>query len=155
MSFENTVGIGVIARNEQFLLFPQCFLPVWRTLWPFQVQNCHLQTLSDWKSLKFVVWERDKQGPQTYLWRGHNHVHSKRRFCLCWLGVIRRCWEDTEDIWWKIEFYFIEWTPSVIFSQVAQPRVKILPMVFTKWNKFLSLTETPPPPPNILFISCF
>ena len=26
-SFENTVGKGVIARNEQFLLFPQCFLP--------------------------------------------------------------------------------------------------------------------------------
>ena len=27
-SFENTVGKGEIARNEQFLLFPQCFLPV-------------------------------------------------------------------------------------------------------------------------------
>ena len=25
---ENTVGKGEIARNEQFLLFPQCFLPV-------------------------------------------------------------------------------------------------------------------------------
>ena len=28
-SFENTVGKEEIARNEQFLLFPQCFLPVW------------------------------------------------------------------------------------------------------------------------------
>ena len=27
-SFENTVGKGEIARNEQFLLFSQCFLPV-------------------------------------------------------------------------------------------------------------------------------
>ena len=27
-SFENTVEKGEIARNEQFLLFPQCFLPV-------------------------------------------------------------------------------------------------------------------------------
>ena len=27
-AFENTVGKGEIARNEQFLLFPQCFLPV-------------------------------------------------------------------------------------------------------------------------------
>ena len=27
--FENTVGKGEIAHNEQFLLFPQCFLPVW------------------------------------------------------------------------------------------------------------------------------
>ena len=34
-SFENTVGKGEIARNEQFLLFPQCFLPVMRTLGNF------------------------------------------------------------------------------------------------------------------------
>ena len=27
-SFENTVGNGEIAHNEQFLLFPQCFLPI-------------------------------------------------------------------------------------------------------------------------------
>ena len=27
-SFENTEGKGGIARNEQFLLFPQCFLSV-------------------------------------------------------------------------------------------------------------------------------
>ena len=27
--FENTVGKGEIARNEQFLLFPPCFLLVW------------------------------------------------------------------------------------------------------------------------------
>ena len=33
-SFENTVGKGEIARNDQFPLFPQCFLPFWRTL-PF------------------------------------------------------------------------------------------------------------------------
>ena len=33
--FENTVGKGEIARNEQFLLFPQCFLPVWITFFPF------------------------------------------------------------------------------------------------------------------------
>ena len=26
-SVENTLGKGEIARNEQFLLFPQCFLP--------------------------------------------------------------------------------------------------------------------------------
>ena len=30
--FENTGGKGEIARHEQFLLFPQCFLPVWITL---------------------------------------------------------------------------------------------------------------------------
>ena len=37
--FENTVGKGEIAHNKPFLLFLQCFL----------------QTLSVWKSLKFVV----------------------------------------------------------------------------------------------------
>ena len=31
-SFENTVGKG---ENEQFLLFPQCFLPIWRTFYHF------------------------------------------------------------------------------------------------------------------------
>ena len=34
-SFENTVGKGEIARNEQFLLFPQCFPPIWRTFYHF------------------------------------------------------------------------------------------------------------------------
>ena len=34
-SFENTVGIGEIARYEQFLLFPQCFLPIWITFFTF------------------------------------------------------------------------------------------------------------------------
>ena len=34
-SFENTVGKGQTARNEQFLLFPQCFLTIWRTFCHF------------------------------------------------------------------------------------------------------------------------
>ena len=33
--FKNTVGKGEIARNEQFLHFPQCFLPVWITFFHF------------------------------------------------------------------------------------------------------------------------
>ena len=32
LPFENTVGKGEIARNEQFLLIPQYFQPFWRTL---------------------------------------------------------------------------------------------------------------------------
>ena len=35
MSFENTVGKGELARKEQFLLFPQCFQPIWRTFYHF------------------------------------------------------------------------------------------------------------------------
>ena len=60
-SFEKTLGKGEIARNEQFLFIPQCFLPVWRTSCPFhQIRNCHLQTLPVWKSLEFVIWKRVK-----------------------------------------------------------------------------------------------
>ena len=55
---ENTVGKGEIARNEQFLLFPTCYLPVLRIFCHFyQILNCRLQTLSVWKSLKFVICE--------------------------------------------------------------------------------------------------
>ena len=34
-SFENTVGKGEIARNEQFLLFPQCFSTHLESFLPF------------------------------------------------------------------------------------------------------------------------
>ena len=61
MSFENTVGKGEIACNKHFLLFPPCFLPVRSTVGHFhEVQNCRLQILLVWKSLKFVIWERVK-----------------------------------------------------------------------------------------------
>ena len=60
-SLENTMGKGEIARNEQFLLFPLCFLPIWRTFRQFhQTWNCRLKTLI-WKVLNFVVRERVKK----------------------------------------------------------------------------------------------
>ena len=34
--FENTVGKGEITRNEQFLLFAQCFLPLCITFFHFR-----------------------------------------------------------------------------------------------------------------------
>ena len=53
------MGKGEIGCNEQFLLFPQCFLSILKTFCNFhQLKNCRLQTLSIWKSLKFVIWER-------------------------------------------------------------------------------------------------
>ena len=55
-SFENCVGKGEIALNEQFLLFSHCFLPFWRTFCHlYRIWNCHLQTLSVWKSLRLVA----------------------------------------------------------------------------------------------------
>ena len=60
-SFQNTVSKGEIARNEQFLLFPPSFLPIWGAFCRiYPSWNSHLQTLSVWKSLKLVVWERVK-----------------------------------------------------------------------------------------------
>ena len=46
-------------KQHSFIIlhFPQCFLPVWINLCHFrQIRNFRLQTLSVWKSLKFVVW---------------------------------------------------------------------------------------------------
>ena len=79
-AFENTVGKGEIARNDQFLLFPQYFLPVWSTFCHFhQIRNCRLQTLSIWKSLKLVIWER-----YNVLWR-----YSNLPFARAWLVFIK------------------------------------------------------------------
>ena len=57
-SFENTMGKEEIAHNEQFLL-----LSVFSTHLEShfcKICNCRLQTLSVWKSLKFVIWDRVK-----------------------------------------------------------------------------------------------
>ena len=62
-SFEITVGKGEIIRNEQILLFPKCFLSVWRSF--HQMWNSRLRTLLLWKGLKFVVSERVKPRQKT------------------------------------------------------------------------------------------
>ena len=63
-SLENTVGKGEIAHNEQFLLFPHCFLTFWKTFrYGYQVSNFHLQTLSIRKSKKSVVCKCCQFGP--------------------------------------------------------------------------------------------
>ena len=55
-------GKGEIARNEQSILFPQCFLPVWRTFCHFhKISDWRLQTFWVWKSLKFVVLKRNRR----------------------------------------------------------------------------------------------
>ena len=61
MPFENTEGKGKIARKEQFLLLPLCFLSIWSTFYHFHhVRNCRLLTPSVWKRLKIITWERVK-----------------------------------------------------------------------------------------------
>ena len=63
-SFENTVGNGEIARNEQFLLFPQCFPAFWRTFHLFFFSNLKLSSansVSLKESTTIVVWEGVKE----------------------------------------------------------------------------------------------
>ena len=65
-----------IAHIEQFLLFPHCFLPFCITFsYLNQIWNCPLQTLSDWKSLKFVVWARVKDEKNKYNGTLQCHVY--------------------------------------------------------------------------------
>ena len=58
LSFENTVGKGENARNEQFLFFPLCFLPVYKLsaiFMKFKIVLCkHFQ----FGSPKFVCLEK-------------------------------------------------------------------------------------------------
>ena len=50
------MGKGEIAHNDQFLHFPQRFLPIWTTFCHFhQTWNCRLSVS---KSLKLIIWER-------------------------------------------------------------------------------------------------
>ena len=102
---EITVGKGEIAQNEQFLLFPLCFLPFCKTFCHFQqIQSCCLQTLSVWKSLKSVTWERLK-GPL----RGHKtnagvKMHSNLKH------------NNMKNIL-KMTTFYCEVGPSVSFQQ--------------------------------------
>ena len=70
-SFENTVWKGEIACNEQFLLFSKCFRIVWKTFCHVhQIWNWNLQTISVWKSLKFVLWKwvkNVKKQPKSFI----------------------------------------------------------------------------------------
>ena len=52
-SIENTVGKGEIARNEQFLLVPQCFYPLEELTCIFIKFKIIICKLSVWKSLIF------------------------------------------------------------------------------------------------------
>ena len=99
--FENTEGKGEIAHDEQFLLFPQYFLTIWRTFCYFhQIQNCFLQTLWVWKSLKSVVWEVVKlvQFKDTCIWKNEfvfNPFPNKPWFLhVCSSSLLKTLWEN-------------------------------------------------------------
>ena len=67
------MGKGEIARDERFLPFPQSFLPACRNFCHcHQGWKCRLQTLSVWKSPKFVVLKR--VNASDLLLRVHNNI---------------------------------------------------------------------------------
>ena len=106
-------GKEKFARNKQFLLFPQCFLPFQRTVHHFhQIQNCRLQTLSIWKSLKFVVWEKLNPFPNKP-WFLH----------VCCTSILKKLWK-TEKLLLMSNFSF---SPSVfyLYGQLSAIYVKL------------------------------
>ena len=85
-----------------FHLFPQCFLPFQSTFCHFHfIQNCRLQTLSVWKSLKFVVWKRVKCPIQAFffLW-----IYYESNFNYVF---IQSCWsiDLLNGVLWPFNFF--------------------------------------------------
>ena len=74
-SLLKTLGKGEIARNEQFLHFPQCFLfsTHLESFLPF-LSNLKWSCANSFslKSLKFVFWERVNMGQSKFLSFGEN-----------------------------------------------------------------------------------
>ena len=64
-SFENTVGKGEIVCYEQFLLFLQCFLPVWRIF-------CHLTHYPLLKDFADNNFKFDENGRKLSKWEENN-----------------------------------------------------------------------------------
>ena len=86
-SFENTVGKGEIARDEQFLLFQHCFLPVNEELsagfFKFEIVICKLFQFGRVKilSLGKVLMHSQKVSTQVILHRLHR-LTSAKIFCF-------------------------------------------------------------------------
>ena len=79
---------------------------------------------------------------------------KKHADVLIHLKCVKMSFVEIEDIWLfqcKIDIYFTEWTPKVVFSRVAEPRVKLLLLVFMSEIKIdLILKKS-----NFLFLLCF
>ena len=82
-SFKNTVEKGEIARNEQFLLFLQCFLLPWRTSrYLLEYKNCRLQLFQFGRVKNFVVWENVNPFPIEPWF-----------LCVCSTSLLKTLWE--------------------------------------------------------------
>ena len=114
-SFWKLCEKGEISHNEQFLLFPQCFLSIRRTFCNFhQIGNCCLQTLSVWKSLKFVVWDRVKHRTTNQslscnlkiIFSLHVTAINTSEWHTFRLVEIESIYRRQNESHWKIKFFF-------------------------------------------------
>ena len=130
--FENTAGKGEIALNEQFLLFPQCFLPIWKTFCHFhKILNCHMQTLSVWTTLKFIVWERVNTFTKKKFWTGPNCQHYRAK-------IMKSVFDWVEK--WEKKKMFVTNTVCLLFTQCFQnvSFVKLLNGLMEKTKMFIT-----------------
>ena len=59
-SFENTWENEKLITTSNFSFSRSVFFTLLENFFHFhEIWNCHLQTLSNWKNLKLVLWERD------------------------------------------------------------------------------------------------
>ena len=106
-SFENTMGKG----TSNFSLF-QCFPPFWSAVsHVHQIKNCHLQTLSVWKSIISVVWGKGygiwtlKIGFQIPLRQVHQSL-SPSRWLLILIYLVRAFWVQNRTTFQRNNRYF-------------------------------------------------
>ena len=86
---------GITFLHFHYIFSPQCLPPLWRTFCHFcPIWNCRMQTLSVWKSLKFVVWERVILTSPEHILLGNWSVKmpqtgtSQRRRWILWLDKV-------------------------------------------------------------------
>ena len=89
---------GEIARNQQFLLLPQCFLPVWITLchfsWKLKLSSANSFSLEESKICCLVMVELfTKRQKFRLVWiqstrRQQNKCDQKKKKCKFLLGMV-------------------------------------------------------------------
>ena len=149
-SFESTMGKGEIAHNFSFS--HSIFYPFGELFCHFHwIQNCLLQTLSVWRSLLFVVWERVNQHfllpPQWFL-------SFQRLSDYLRATIILSCYKWLQLIWTVLKLH--TWYCSINIKVATHKKMTI----FTEVNYILqpgsrqfslppmTTAPWPFPPPN-------